>query len=501
VPMVDLASRVMIGQKLKDLGYGTGLCKTPPYCAVKVPVFSFEKLTDANSYLSPEMKSTGEVLGLGKDVSEALFKGLISSGIRMPHPGEEIGVLLSVSEHDYYEVLGLARKLHDLQCRLYATEGTAQSIATLGIPVTTVADISDHDAAAELLESGKVHYIMYTGALMDSTLDDYIALHRKALMLNIACLTSLDTANALVDIIASRYNQMNTELIDINHMRDARPKLSFMKMHATGNDYILIDDFDAAITYPEALCVRLCRSYTGVAADGIILVEASDVADAKMRIYNRDGSEGRMRGNGIRCVGKYLHDSGKCVSDELTIETAAGVKQLKLYTRYGKVSSALVSIGKADLNAKALPCTLPMERVIDQPVEIGGEVYNITCLSVGTPHCVVFTDKVDTLDLKAIGPMFENAEIFPERVNTEFVRIVNPTTLRMRCFERGSGETMACGTGACAAVVAAVENGHCQKGVDINVHVKGGILVVNYSDEGVTLLGNAELVYEGMLEL
>ena len=501
VPMVDLASRVMIGQKLKDLGYGTGLCHTPPYCAVKVPVFSFEKLTDANSYLSPEMKSTGEVLGIGKDLSEALYKGMISSGIRLPHAGDEIGVLLSVDKYDFYEVLGLARKLYDLKCRLYATAETAESIATLGIPVTTVADIGNHAAIDALLESGAIQYIVYTGALRDDTMNEYIALHRRALLLGIACLTSLDTANALADVLASRYSQFNTELVDINHMRSERQKLHFFKMQSCGNDYIIIDNFDRAITYPESLCVSLCRSNYGVAADGIILIEGSEIADAKMRLYNRDGSEGRMGGNGIRCVGKYLYDSGKARKDELDIETASGVKHLKLYTRYGKVSSVSVGIGKANLNARELPCTLPVERAVNYPAEIGGQTYNITCVGVGTPHCVVFTDKVDTLDLKTLGPQFENAEIFPQRVNTEFVRVVNPTTLRMRCFERGSGETMACGTGACAAVIAAVENGLCAKNVDVNVHVKGGVLTVNDSDEGVTLHGNAELVYEGTLEL
>jgi carbamoyl-phosphate synthase large subunit len=272
-------------------------------------------------------------------------------------------------------------------------------------------------------------------------------------------------------------------------------------MQTTGNDYIVIDNRDGAVAYPESLCVELCRSHYGIGADGIALIENSEDADAKMRIYNRDGSEGRMGGNGIRCVAKYLHDSGKTEKDEMSIETASGVKNVKVYTRYGKVSSALVEIGKANLNVKSLPCTLPTEKAISYPVNIGGMMYSITCVSVGNPHCVVFTDMVDTLDLKKLGPVFENAEIFPERVNTEFVRVVNPTTLRMRCFERGSGETMACGTGACAAVVAAVENGLCQKGTDISVHVKGGVLTVNYSDDCVTLMGDAALVYEGTTTL
>ena len=501
VPMVDLASRVMVGQNLRDLGYGTGLYKNPSYCAVKVPVFSFEKLTDANSYLSPEMKSTGEVLGIGKDVAEALFKGLVSANFHIPAPGEDTGVLLSVDDYDSYEVLGIARKFSDLGCRLYATSGTAAAIATLGIPVETVRDISDYAATRGLIESGAIHYIVYTGALLDASLNDYIELHRTALMHNIACLTSLDTANALVDIIASRYNQLNTELVDINHMRDEPQKLRFAKMQSTGNDYIIIDNRDGAVAYPESLCVRLCKAHYGVGADGIALIESSDVADAKMRMYNRDGSEGRMAGNCIRCVAKYLYDNGIVDREEINIETASGIHHMKLFTRHGKVSSVSVDMGMPNLRPESLPCTLPGERVIDYPATISGTEYRINCVSMGNPHCVVFTDHVDTLNLSAIGPQFENAAIFPERVNTEFVRAVNPTTLRVRCFERGSGETLACGTGACAAAVAAVENGLCLRDADINVHVLGGTLQVRCTEDGVTLHGSAELVYEGELEL
>ena len=496
IPMVDIASRVMTGRTLKALGYGTGLCRTPPYCAVKVPVFSFEKLTDANSYLSPEMKSTGEVLGIGKNLSEALFKGLISSGIRLPHPGDAVGVLLSVDEYDYPEIVGVARRYADLGCALYATEGTAEVIATLGIPVNTVPGIRESDHCFELLESGRINYIIYTGALLDSTLEDYIALHRKALSLNIACLTSLDTAVALADILLSRYSQLNTELVDINHMRRERQTLRFSKMQGTGNDYILIDNRDGAIQCPESLCVRLCEQHYGAGAEGMVLIERSDIADARMRQYNRDGSEGAMGGNAIRCVAKYLYDKGIVTARDIAIETHSGVKRLHLFTRYGKVSSVSVDMGRASLDPADLPCTLAGDRVVSRPVDISDGRYSITCVSMGNPHCAVFTDRVDALDLNAIGPGFENAPIFPERVNTEFVHVVNPTTLRMRCYERGSGETMACGTGACAAVVAAVENGLCKKDVDVQVQVLGGNLLVRYSDDAVTLTGNAEMVYE-----
>ncbi len=500
VPMVDLASRVMVGQPLKDLGYGTGLYKTPPYCAVKVPVFSFEKLTDANSYLGPEMKSTGEVLGIGKNLSEALFKGLVSAGVRLPHPGQPAGVLLSVDEYDYLEVIDIARRFSDLGCALYATDGTAQTIATLGIPVTAIPGIRESDHCFDLLESGKINYIVYTGALLDSTTEDYIALHRKALALNIACLTSLDTARALADIILSRYSQQNTELVDINHLRQEHQKLRFAKLQATGNDYILIDNTDGAVNCPESLCVRLCEQHYGAGAEGMALIEKSAVADAKMRQYNRDGTEGGMGGNAIRCAAKYLYDKGIVRRPDITIETASGVKKLHLYTRFGKVSSVAVDMGRASFRPEDVPCTLRTERAVSVPARIGGSDYSITCVSMGNPHCVVFTDGVDGLDLEALGPKFENAPLFPERVNAEFVRVVNRTTLRMRCFERGSGETMACGTGACAAAAAAVENGLCPRDADIHVQVPGGSLWVRCAEDTVILTGSVRQVYEAETE-
>ena len=528
VPMVDLASRVMVGQPLRELGYGTGLCKTPPYWAVKVPVFSFEKLSDANSYLGPEMKSTGEVLGIGKNLSEALFKGLVSAGTRLPNgvapqisdlsrrqsaqsadrqsqgdrrlPGAPVGVLLSVDEYDYLEVVDVARRFSGLGCAIYATEGTAQTIQTLGIPVTAIPGIRESDHAFELLESGRINYIIYTGALLDSTTEDYIALHRKAQLLGIACLTSLDTARALSDILLSRYSQQNTELVGINHMRAEREVLRFAKMQAAGNDYIIIDNLEGGITCPESLCVRLCEQHYGVGAEGMTLIEKSDIADARMRQYNRDGTEGGMGGNAIRCVAKYLYDRGIVGKTDITVETAGGVKKLHLYTRYGKVSSVAVDMGPASFRPADVPCLLPGERAVNVPAEIGGKTYEITCVSMGNPHCVVFTDRVDSLDLDALGPVFENAPLFPQRVNAEFVRVVNPTTLRMRCFERGSGETMACGTGACAAAAAAIENGLCRPDAEITVQVPGGKLLVRCADGTVTLTGKVEQVFEAETE-
>ncbi len=501
IPMVDLASRIMLGAKLKDLGYGTGLAPTPPYTAVKVPVFSFEKLNDANAILGPEMKSTGEVLGLGKTLAEALFKGLTAAGFKLP-PRDRAGdgVLLSVEEGDYQEILGLARRFYELGLSLYATPGTAGAIEALGIEVTAVPNATESGEIYRLMESGRLCYIVYTGAVKDATMGDFIALHRKAMQLGIPCLTSLDTANALADVIASRFNQSNTELVDINAMRTQRRRIPFTKMQGCGNDNIYIENFDGSISCPESLCVQLCAPHYGIGGDGIVLIEKSEIADAKMRSFNRDGSEGRMAGNNIRCVGKYLYDKGYVHSEHLSIETVSGVKELELYTRDGQVSSVSVGMGKARLDAASIPAAAETERMVDFPAHIAGEDRRVTCVSMGNPHCVVFCKAIDHLDLEKIGPEFEYDPLFPQRVNTEFVRVVNRHTLRMRVWERGIGETLACGTGACAAVVAAVENGFCDKGSDVKVTLPGGELTVCYTDRGVTLTGAATKVYEGIFE-
>ena len=336
VPMVDLASRIMLGAKLRELDYGTGLSRTPPYYAVKVPVFSFEKLSDANSILGPEMKSTGEVLGLGRTLAEAMFKGLTAAGFTVPSPHSHTGtgVLLSVETGDYPEVLSLARRFFQLGLRLYATSGTAAAIASLGIPVTAVANATESSQVYNLMEQRALCYIVYTGAVKDATMGDYIALHRRAMQLGIPCLTSLDTANALADIIASRFTQSNTELVNLNAMRHMRQRIHFTKMQDCGNDYIFIENFDGSITCPESLCVSLCRAHYGIGADGIVLLESSDVADVRMRSFNRDGSEGRQAGNNLRCIGKYLYDRGYIRSERVRVETGSGEEPAALYARW-----------------------------------------------------------------------------------------------------------------------------------------------------------------------
>ena len=221
VPMVDLASRVMLDEPLKDLGYGTGLYPAPPYCAIKVPVFSFEKLNDADSILGPEMKSTGEVLGIGITKAEALFKGLSAAGFHLPTVREKdhTGVLLSVEDEDFPDAIAVAKRCYDQGISVYATKDTARAISAVGIHVTPVADPKISDEIIGLMENGSVNYIIYTGAVKDDTVGDYTVLHRKAMVLGIPCMTSLDTANALMDILGSRFTLQNTELVDINSMR------------------------------------------------------------------------------------------------------------------------------------------------------------------------------------------------------------------------------------------------------------------------------------------
>ena len=502
VPMVDIATQVMLGAKLKDIGCGTGLAKTPPYCAVKVPVFSFEKLQDANSILGPQMKSTGEVLGIGKTLPEALYKGLTAAGFKVEgnDDGDAPGVLLSVETSDYQEILSLAKRFHDLGLDLYATSGTADAISRLGIPVQCVTDPAESRQIYTLMESGKVNCIVYTGAVKDATMGDYIAIHRRAMQLGIPCLTSLDTANALADIIASRFTLYNTELVDINDMRTDRRKVRFTKMHSCGNDYIFIENFDEKITCPESLCVTLCDRHYGIGADGIVLIEKSEAADAYMRSYNKDGSEGTMAGNNIRCVAKFLHDKGFVSKDTVTIETENGIHSVQVRTRDGLVTSATVDMGLVSFEAEDVPVVTEKSRIVNAVLEIADEELRATCLSTGNPHCVIFCDAIDEIDLEELGPEIETADIFPQRTNVEFARVVNSTTIRVRVWERGNGATLACGTGACAVVAAAAELGMVRQGADICVKLPGGDLTVKYENGRVSLTGGVTEVFEGEFE-
>ena len=504
VPMVELATKIIVGAKLKDLGFGTGLYPSSPYVAVKVPVFSFEKLNDVNSQLGPQMKSTGEVLGIGKTIEEAMFKGLVSAGFKMCHPSERkpVGVYMTVNDQDKLDVLTIAKKFGDLGCTMYATKGTAQVINDLGFDCTVVDRLSATDTVIRLMDEGKIDYIVYTGKTDMESINDFIRLHHHAILLGITVLTALDTANALADIIASRFTEDNTELVDINALRSEKLKLNFTKMQSCGNDYIVFDNRDGKITCPESIAVNYVLPHYGIGGDGIVLIENSAVADAKMRIFNRDGKEAPTGGNAMRCVGKYLYEKGIVRKNNMTVETTRGIHEVKAYSFSGKVNSSSVNLGKVELAGKNIPCVWDEEKIVGKKVKIGGVEYDITLVNVGNPHCVIFSDKVEAIDLKTVGPEFENCEYFPEGINTEFIRVVNKVTIKMRVWERGSGETWACGTGACAAVVAAVLAGYCEKDTNVTVKLRGGDLTVNYHSDGeIELMGNVKTVYEGTFEI
>ncbi|MBQ8292034.1 MAG: carbamoyl-phosphate synthase large subunit [Clostridia bacterium] len=504
VPMVELATKIIVGAKLKKLGYGTGLYPASPYVAVKVPVFSFEKLNDVNSQLGPQMKSTGEVLGIGKTIEEAMFKGLVSAGFKMCHPSERrpVGVYMTVNDQDKLDLLTIAKKFGDLGCTMYATKGTAKVINDLGIDCSVVERLSATDTVIKLMDEGKIDYIVYTGKTDMESINDFIKLHHHAILLGITVLTALDTANALADIIASKFTEDNTELVDINALRSEKLKLHFTKMQSCGNDYIVFDNRDGKITCPESIAVNYVIPHYGIGGDGIALIEQSKIADAKIRIFNKDGSEAPLGGNAIRCVGKYLYEKDIVRKNDMKIETAIGVYDVKVYSFSGKVNSASVRLAKVELEGKKIPCVWNEEKIVGKTITVDNENYDVTLVNVGNPHCVIYSNKVDAVDVAAIGSAFENCEYFPEGINVEFIRVVNKVTLKMRVWERGSGETWACGTGACAAVVAAVLGGYCEKDTNITVKLRGGDLTVNYHSDGdVELLGNVKTVYEGTLEI
>ena len=279
-------------------------------------------------------------------------------------------------------------------------------------------------------------------------------------------------------------------------------KLFFTKMQGIGNDYIYFDCFKQEIENPNELAVKLSDRHFGIGGDGIVLICPSKVADAKMRMFNLDGSEGKMCGNAIRCVGKYLYDNAMVDKEEISIGTLSGIKYLTLYEgEDGKIAKVKVDMGQAELEAEKIPVTLKKGKIISEKAMIGNKEEVITCVSMGNPHCVVFVDSVDGLDLEKIGPVFENADIFPDRINTEFIEVLGRNKLKMRVWERGSGETLACGTGACASAVAAVLNGYADMGKDITVSLIGGELTINYTSESVMMTGAAAVVFNGEVEI
>lgn len=275
----------------------------------------------------------------------------------------------------------------------------------------------------------------------------------------------------------------------------------FYKMHGIGNDYIYFDCLDTPLENPEAAALKLSDRHFGIGGDGIVLICPSVLADAKMRMFNADGSEGKMCGNAIRCVGKYLYDFQKTNKTTLKIETLSGVKTLFLNVENGKTQSVKVDMGAPSLSPEQIPVRLGGEAVVGRETEIAGGRYAITCVSMGNPHCVVFGGDPAEIEIEKVGPKFETAALFPDRTNTEFVQILGGNEIKMRVWERGSGETWACGTGACAAAVAAVLNGYAARDEDIVVHLRGGDLIVRWTKDTVYMTGTATLVFTGEVDL
>jgi carbamoyl-phosphate synthase large subunit len=504
IPLVDLAVRAALGEKLRDMDYGTGLAPAPLDVAVKVPVFSFEKMGAIDILLGPEMKSTGEVLGLGRNYREAIYKGLNAAGYRLPRTG---GVFITVRDQDKHQVAEIARKFHEAGFRLYATRGTADVLKDADLPVSLVAKLhqphgEDEPDGISLLESGKVNMILSTSSYGIDPARDSARLRRRAITLGIPCMTALDTANALADSLLGRYSEYSTELVDNNHRRTRRRQVRFVKMQSCGNDFIFLDGFDAPVTAPETLAVDLCDRRRGVGADGIVTLSPDSHADADMHMYNSDGSEGLMAANAMRMAARYLHDECGVHKKKITIHTPGGNRVVTVHTRDGRAEEATVEMGMPDFLPQDVPVNLDGDNVIERPVQIAGETLTVTCLSMGNPHCVVFGADPDGVDLAEVGPLFENDPLFPDRVNTEFVHVVDDHTLKVRTWERGSGATPACGTGACAAVVAACQTGRCQRGQAVTCLMPGGNLTVIYDQDGtVRLRGSAEFAFSGVVEL
>lgn len=277
--------------------------------------------------------------------------------------------------------------------------------------------------------------------------------------------------------------------------------MEFTKMHGCGNDYVYVNGFTNKIENPNKLSEIVSNRNFGIGSDGLIVINPSDVADFKMSMYNADGSEGKMCGNGIRCVAKYVYDNKMTDKTTITVETLSGIKTLVLNVEDEKVKTVRVNMGTPILKSKDVPVVSDKEQVIDEPIKVNDKEYRITCVSMGNPHAVTFIDDTDSLEIEKIGPLFENNEIFPDRVNTEFIQVVDRNNIKMRVWERGSSETLACGTGACASVVACVLNGLTEN--KVTVSLLGGDLFIEYNQEEnvVYMTGPATISFTGNIEV
>ncbi len=277
--------------------------------------------------------------------------------------------------------------------------------------------------------------------------------------------------------------------------------MRFTKMQGIGNDYIYVNCFEETIKDPESLSVKISDRHFGIGSDGLVMIMPSECADLRMRIFNADGSEAKMCGNASRCIGKYAYERGLVRKDSVTLETNSGIKVLHLDINNDTVRSVTVDMGKAVFDPKLIPA-VSAEPLISHPLVVDGRQYEITAVSMGNPHCVVFGDDPDKIPLETVGPLFEHHSLFPDRVNTEFVQVISRDKLKMRVWERGSGETLACGTGACASAAAAVINRYANVNKEICMQLRGGELFITVSDEmDVSMRGPAEFVFDGETEV
>lgn len=277
--------------------------------------------------------------------------------------------------------------------------------------------------------------------------------------------------------------------------------MKFTKMQGLGNDYVYVNCLIEKIDNPSEVAKLVSDRHFGIGSDGLILIKPSDIADFKMEMYNADGSQGEMCGNGIRCVAKYVYDYKLTDKTSISVETLAGIKYLDLTIKDGKAVQIKVNMGSPILTPADIPVIATGEQVVNEPIEVAGKPYHMTCVSMGNPHAVIFMEQVKELDLEKIGPFFENHERFPKRINTEFARIIDRNNIEMRVWERGSGETLACGTGACATAVASILNGLTDN--EVTIRLLGGDLLVEWNqvENMVYMTGPAEIVFEGEIAL
>ncbi len=277
--------------------------------------------------------------------------------------------------------------------------------------------------------------------------------------------------------------------------------MKFTKMQGIGNDYVYVNCFEETVENPAAVSEFVSDRHFGIGSDGLVLIMKSDCADFRMRMFNADGSEAEMCGNATRCVGKYVYDNGLTDKTDITLETKAGIKYLKLFTENGKVTRVTVNMGEPILTPQLIPVDYTGEEFINKVISVDGTEYAITCVSMGNPHAVVYMDDIENLDIETLGPKFELHQIFPKRTNTEFVKVIDKNTVEMRVWERGAGETLACGTGACAVLVASVLNGKCER--KSTVRLIGGELTIEWreDDNCVYMTGPAEKVFDGEIDI